>query len=72
MLICNSDEEGPLEALLGRVDALMYEEKKKKRANRDVLRGGEQPRSERGLEETVASAAANPSPLSLSIRPRDK
>jgi diguanylate cyclase (GGDEF)-like protein len=72
MLICNSDEEAPLEALLGRVDALMYEEKKKKRANRDVLRGGEHSRSERGLEETVASAAANPSPLSLSIRPRDE
>jgi diguanylate cyclase (GGDEF)-like protein len=71
MLICNSDEEAPLEALLGRVDALMYEEKKKKRANRDVSRGEERPRSERRLEETVASSAANPSFLSRSIRPRD-
>jgi diguanylate cyclase (GGDEF)-like protein len=40
MLICDSDEKEPLEALLGRVDALMYEEKKKKGASRDVLRGG--------------------------------
>jgi diguanylate cyclase (GGDEF)-like protein len=37
MLMCNSDEKAPLEALLSRVDALMYEEKKKKGANRDVL-----------------------------------
>jgi diguanylate cyclase (GGDEF)-like protein len=41
VLICNSDEEAPLEALLGRVDALMYEEKKKKLSNRDVLLGEE-------------------------------
>jgi len=40
MLVCDSDEETPLEALLGRVDALMYEDKKKKGANRDAGRGG--------------------------------
>jgi len=38
-MICDPDEETPLETLLGRVDALMYEEKRKKRANRDVLHG---------------------------------
>jgi diguanylate cyclase (GGDEF)-like protein len=37
VMICDADEETPLETLLGRVDALMYEEKRKKRANRDVL-----------------------------------
>jgi diguanylate cyclase (GGDEF)-like protein len=41
MLVCNPDEKAPLEALLGRVDALMYEEKKKKGATRDALRGKE-------------------------------
>jgi diguanylate cyclase (GGDEF)-like protein len=66
MLVCNCDEKAPLETLLGRVDALMYEEKKKKGVNRDGWRGGEHPRSERRLEDTVASVAANPSPLSRS------
>jgi len=37
MLVCNSDEAAPLEDLLSRVDALMYEEKKKKGASRDVF-----------------------------------
>jgi diguanylate cyclase (GGDEF)-like protein len=41
MLICDADEESPLEPLLSRVDALMYEEKKKKGANRGVLGGVE-------------------------------
>jgi diguanylate cyclase (GGDEF)-like protein len=66
MLVCNCDEKAPLETLLGRVDALMYEEKRRKGVNRDGLRGGEHPRSERSLEETVASVAENPSPLSRS------
>jgi len=39
MLICDSDEEAPLETLLSRVDALMYEEKKKKGANRSFAAG---------------------------------
>jgi diguanylate cyclase (GGDEF)-like protein len=66
MLVCNSDEKAPLETLLSKVDALMYEEKKKKGANRDVWRGGEHPRSERRPQDTVATVAANPSPLSRS------
>jgi len=40
ILICNFDEKEPLEALLARVDALMYEEKKKKGANRAVYAAG--------------------------------
>jgi diguanylate cyclase (GGDEF)-like protein len=39
MLICDSDEEASLEILLSRVDALMYEEKKKKGANRSLAAG---------------------------------
>ena len=66
MLVCNSDEKAPLETLLSKVDALMYEEKKRKGANRDVWRGGEHPRSERRPQDTVATVAANPSPLSRS------
>jgi diguanylate cyclase (GGDEF)-like protein len=40
MLVCNPDEKAPLEDLLSRVDALMYDEKKNKGASRDVLRVG--------------------------------
>jgi two-component system, cell cycle response regulator len=37
ILICNADEETSLEGLLSKVDALMYESKKKKGADRDAL-----------------------------------
>jgi len=40
MMICNSDEKVSLEVLLSRADALMYEEKKKKGANRAVYVAG--------------------------------
>src|SRR5580692_6715394 len=48
MLICNPGETAPLEDLLGRVDALMYEEKKKKGANRDGLHTDEPLAQSRG------------------------
>jgi GGDEF domain-containing protein len=48
MLICNPGETAPLEDLLGRVDALMYEEKKKKGANRDGLHTDEPLARSRG------------------------
>lgn len=37
MLICDPDEKRPLEDLLNRVDALMYDDKRHKGANRDAM-----------------------------------
>ena len=54
MLVCNPDEEAPLETLLGRVDALMYEEKKNKGVNRVALRSGQFPPPERRRGDIVA------------------
>jgi diguanylate cyclase (GGDEF)-like protein len=53
MLICDSDENLPLEVLLEKADALMYEEKKKKGANRG---NGYRAHTEPDMSASVGSA----------------